>query len=81
MHFSELLLSMPAGTEWIPVLVMLAVAMAALIFWIYSIVDIVQSKFSDDITKIIWLLVVLLTGIIGSFIYWVFGRSTKLLQH
>ena len=70
-----LLLSMPGGSEWLLVLIVLAF----LIFWIFTIVDVAKSKFSDDTSKIIWLLIVLLTGILGSILYWIFGRSGRIL--
>ena len=80
MYLTQLLLSMPAGAEWIIILVGIALALAAMGFWIYTIVDVAKSKFADDTTKIIWLLVVLLSGILGSLIYWIFGRSGRILQ-
>ncbi len=79
MYLTQLLLSMPGGAEWIFILLFFALALSFLGFWIYTIVDIAKSKFNDDTAKIVWLLVVLLTGIIGSFIYWIFGRSNRVL--
>ena len=72
---STYLFSMPGGAEWIA----FAFVLALIGFWIYTIVDIVKSKFQDETTKIIWLLVVILMGILGSLIYWIFGRSGKLI--
>lgn len=79
MYLTQLLLSMPGGAEWILILVFFAFAMALLGFWVYTIVEIAKSKFNDETTKIVWLLVVILTGIIGSFIYWIFGRSNRVI--
>ena len=79
MYLSQLLLSMPGGAEWIFILIVFALMLAFLGFWIYTIVDIAKSKFIDDTSKIVWLLVVVLTGIVGSVIYWIFGRSSKLV--
>jgi len=76
---TQLLLSMPGGSEWTLVLLVFAVLLAMLGFWIYTIVDVAKSKFNDETTKIVWLLVVLITGIIGSLIYWIFGRSSRIL--
>ncbi len=76
---AQLLLSMPSGAEWILVLVALSIFLAFVGFWIYTIVDVAKSKFADDTTKIVWLLLVLLTGIIGAVIYWIFGRPHRIL--
>lgn len=70
---------MPAGAEWILILLALAIALVSLGVWIYTIVDIAKSNFSDDTTKIVWLLVVVLTGILGSILYLIIGRSAKIL--
>ena len=79
MYLNQLLFSMPAGAEWILILLALAIALVSLGVWIYTIVDIAKSNFSDDTTKIVWLLVVVLTGILGSILYLIIGRSAKIL--
>ena len=76
---STYLFSMPGGAEWILIIVALALLLASIGFWIYTIVDIVKSNFQDETTKIIWLLVVVLIGILGSLIYWIFGRSGRVI--
>lgn len=79
MFLAQFLFSMPGGAEWILILFVLAMLLAFLGFWIYTIVDIAKSKFVDDTAKIVWLLVVVLTGVVGSIIYWIFGRSSRVL--
>ena len=76
---STYLFSMPGGAEWILIIVALAFVLSLIGFWIYTIVDIVKSNFQDETTKIIWLLVVVLIGILGSLIYWIFGRSGRVI--
>ena len=76
---STYLFSMPGGAEWILIIVALAFVFALIGFWIYTIVDIVKSNFQDETTKIIWLLVVVLIGVLGSLIYWIFGRSGRVI--
>ena len=76
---STYLFSMPGGAEWILIIVALAFVFALIGFWIYTIVDIVKSNFQDETTKIIWLLVVVLIGILGSLMYWIFGRSGRVI--
>lgn len=70
---SHYLFSMPAGLEWL----VLLFGLASIIFWIVAIIDVVRSKFQDETTKIIWLLVVILIGFLGAIIYWIFGRSGR----
>ena len=59
------------------VLIFLAIGIAAFAFWIWAIVDVV--KVPDDSmfkagNRLIWVLVIVLTGLIGAIIYLVVGR-------
>ena len=59
------------------VLIFLAIGIAAFAFWIWAIVDVV--KVPDDLmfkagNRLIWVLVIVLTGLIGAIIYLVVGR-------
>ena len=67
------LFSMPAGLEWLALLL----GLASIIYWIVAIIDVVRSKFQDETTKIIWLLIVILLGFLGAIIYRIFGRSGR----
>lgn len=60
-----------------PLLIVLALGLAAVVFWIWAIVDVV--KVPDDSmfkagNKLIWVLVIVLAGVIGAIIYFVVGR-------
>ncbi len=46
------------------------VMIAAMIFWIMMIVDCVKRKFKGDNEKVMWVLILILTGIIGGVIYY-----------
>jgi len=51
-------------------ILILILAMALFfIFWIVMLVDAATRKFKENSEKIVWILVVILTGIIGAFIY------------
>ena len=59
------------------VLIFLAVGIAAFAFWIWAIVDVVKVP-DDSMFKagntLIWVLVIVLTGVVGAIIYVVVGR-------
>ena len=42
----------------------------ALIFWIFMIVDVAKRKFKKENDKIMWVLIIVLTGIVGAAIYY-----------
>jgi len=46
------------------------VLLLAIVFWIWMIVDCIKRKFKNKNEKVIWGLVIILTGIIGAFIYY-----------
>jgi len=51
-------------------LIFFALGIFFLVFWILMLVDCVKRKFKEDSEKIIWVLVIALTGIIGALIYY-----------
>ncbi|MHA7130464.1 PLDc N-terminal domain-containing protein [Algoriphagus namhaensis] len=48
------------------------------ILWVYCLVDVIRSDFKDPNMKIIWILIILFAQVIGSLVYLVIGKSTKL---
>ena len=51
-------------------LLMFVVGVGCLVFWILMIVDVAKRKFPNENDKIMWVLIVALTGIIGAIIYY-----------
>jgi len=49
-------------------------SLASFIFWIIEIVDVARREFRDPNGKLLWLLVVILTGGLGALIYYFVGR-------
>lgn len=56
-------------------LIITGVSIGIFIFWILMIVDCIQRKFKEDSEKIIWILVLLFTGIVGALIYYFLVKS------
>lgn len=54
--------------------VMALLALASLVVWIWAIVDCAQREFPQQETKIVWILVIVLVGIIGALVYLIAGR-------
>ena len=52
---------------WIVVIIL---GILGLIFWIFMIIDVVKRQFKNDNDRIIWILVVVLTGWIGAIVYY-----------
>ena len=51
-------------------LFILGIIIASLVIWIFMLVDVAKRDFKNDNDKIIWVLIVALTGIIGAIIYY-----------
>ncbi len=71
----NLLLSMPGGLEWILILL----GLACFGMWIFTIVEIITSKFNDNSNKTLWLVLVIFLGFLGAFIYWIVGRQNRVI--
>ena len=66
----QLLLMLPHGSEWLLVIVVIA----GVIIWVKTLVEILNAKFSDNTSKVMWFIVVFFLGIFGALIYVLFRR-------
>lgn len=53
----------------------------AFILWIWALIDIITSRFNEDLMQVIWLLVVFFLPFVGVIIYLLIGRSMKRAPH
>jgi len=49
----------------------------AFVFWILMIVDCVKRKFHEDSEKVVWILVLIFTNLIGALIYYFVVKNKK----
>ncbi|MCX6749545.1 MAG: PLDc N-terminal domain-containing protein [Candidatus Pacearchaeota archaeon] len=52
------------------IFLLIAISIAAFVFWIMMLIDSIKRKFKNDTEKIVWVLVIILTGILGAIIYY-----------
>lgn len=67
----QLLISMPGGSDWLLIGLIVFIPVIALI-------DILRSQFVSSNDKLLWALVVLMLPFIGSILYFAMGRGSKL---
>ena len=65
----------PGGFEW---LFILAIVLGSIGFFIYVLVDILKSEFTNSINKVIWLLLLLFTGPLGIILYLLIGKKQRI---
>ena len=51
-------------------LIFFAAIIGGIVFWIFMIVDVVEREFPKQEDKTMWILIVVLTGIIGAIVYY-----------
>lgn len=51
-------------------LIVLALTILIFVFWISMLIDSIKRKYKEDSDKIVWVLVIIFTGIIGALIYY-----------
>lgn len=56
-------------------LVMMAVMVGLMVFWVIAIIDVAKREFPGENDKLMWILVVVLAGWLGALIYWFVGRQ------
>lgn len=47
------------------------------VLWVWALIDIITSKFQEDLMQVVWLLVVFFLPFIGVLLYLVVGKSMK----
>ena len=48
-----------------------ALIVGSIVLFIWMLVDCVRRKFRNDVEKIVWILILVFTGIIGALVYWI----------
>lgn len=56
-------------------LFVMLISIAAVVFWVWTLIDCITNKRLTDTQKIVWALVIFFIGFIGSLIYLFAGRS------
>lgn len=59
-------------------LVFFVIGIAIFAIWVWSLIDVIRGNFRGENDKLIWILVIVLGGIIGSVIYFFVGRKNKI---
>jgi len=49
-----------------------------LIIYIFTIFDVVRSKFSNPSDRLVWILIVVLVPLLGTILWFVIGRSKRI---
>jgi uncharacterized membrane protein YhaH (DUF805 family) len=49
-----------------------------IVLWIWALVDVINSRFREDSTKIIWCLLIIFLPFIGTILYFIIGREQKI---
>ena len=68
-------MGMPGGVEW---LFMMVIVLGSIGLFIYILVDILKSEFTNSINKVIWLILVLFTGPLGIVLYLLIGKKQRI---
>ncbi|KEO72126.1 PLDc N-terminal domain-containing protein [Anditalea andensis] len=58
------------GENGFPVLMAL-LGVAYIVFWIYTLIDVIKRDFEGLTMKIVWILIILFAQVLGPVLYWV----------
>jgi len=62
-------------------IIMAILGIAIFVFWIWSIVDCVKREFPGDNDKVLWLVIIIILGALGSLIYVIAGRKKGTIKN
>ena len=54
------------------------VAILCLVLWIMAIVDIINSRFREENSKVLWILLVVFLPFLGTILYYAIGRQQRI---
>ncbi|WP_083936563.1 PLD nuclease N-terminal domain-containing protein [Arcticibacter svalbardensis] len=60
-----------------PEFILIMFALIPIVLIVFCLLDIIKSKFSDETTKLIWVLIVILKPILGSILYLLLGKKQQ----
>lgn len=63
------------------VLLFYAMIIGVFVLWLWALLDIITSKFQENIMQIVWLLAVFFLPFIGVILYLLMGKSMKVSSH
>lgn len=49
--------------------------LATLIFWIWALVDVIRREFTNPNDKVLWIVLIVVLGLLGSILYLIIGRK------
>lgn len=58
-------------------LILILIISSSFLLVLACLIDIVRSEFKDNITKLLWVIIVLVAPLIGSLLYLLLGRKQK----
>ncbi len=58
----------------------LLIILPLFVLWIWGIVDVVNSNFKEDSTKLLWIIIILIAPLIGILLYLIIGRKQRLAK-
>ncbi|WP_181308999.1 PLD nuclease N-terminal domain-containing protein [Rufibacter sp. XAAS-G3-1] len=58
-------------------LIILSILFIPAVFWIWALIDLLTSKFSNSIEKLIWLIAIIFIPVLGAILYLMIGRRQK----
>jgi hypothetical protein len=71
---------MEIGNNIVPTCAFAVLGIVMFAVWLTALVDLIRSDSKTDKAKLVWLLVILITGIIGALLYFALGRDGRVTE-
>jgi hypothetical protein len=65
------------GIGPVEIIFLLLFIAAPLVLWLWALIDLLRSNFSDSTTKLIWAVVIIFIPLLGALLYLLIGRNQK----
>lgn len=74
----ESILLFIGGLGSLEFLFILFVLLVPAILWLWALIDLLKSNFTDNMNKMIWAIVIIFIPVMGALLYLIIGRNQKI---
>jgi hypothetical protein len=60
------------------ILLIYAIGLAAFAFWLWMLIDCATKESAEANTKVVWIVIIAVTGVIGAGLYWLMRRPQRM---
>jgi phospholipase D-like protein len=70
----------PLGIQELLLILCVIVALLGFVFWVWMLIDCATKESDEGNTKIVWVIIIVFSNIVGAVIYWIVRRPQRQIE-